>query len=336
MCRNTTLGRRLLLDLSLLSRRRRDGPPGFEDQEDDGDKHDEHISAEESGEHVHLAPEDGTIGLECPRHDPALFRGGAVAGPVPAQARRGTHGAGELGDVPRTERQHVGRDARQAEAEVLLEPREAALEREHLVADGAAEELDDGRCECGAVERGVHAVLDLLVELHDGVVDRVRRGRGEPEEVVVHGRGGVVEPLVDGRCVRGAVDTNRIGDLVLYVLGEIADDDAFRVGKVVLKRLDESELDERSGDTDGANEKAHERGRIGGVRDKPCKRVSGLRLQLENSRKEARCARADGLLKLSVEREDVLIGKLERGKRSRSRSSGVRPLFAYLVGGCLN
>jgi len=35
-------------------------------------------------------------------------------------------------------------------------------------------------------------------------------------------------------------------------------------------RLDESELDERRSDTDGANEKAHERGRVGGVRDTLC------------------------------------------------------------------
>jgi hypothetical protein len=48
-------------------------------------------------------------------------------------------------------------------------------------------------------------------------------------------------------------------NLVLDVLREIADDDdTFRVRKHVLKRLDESELDER--DTDGTNERAHEGG----------------------------------------------------------------------------
>jgi len=67
--------------------------------------------------------------------------------------------------------------------------------------------------------------------------------------------------MVDNRCVRGAVDTDGIGDLVLDILGEIADDGTFRFRKHTLKRLDESELDERGSDTDGANEKAHERRR---------------------------------------------------------------------------
>jgi len=61
--------------------------------------------------------------------------------------------------------------------------------------------------------------------LHDDVVHRVRRSVGEPKEVVIHGRGGVIEELVDGRCVRGAVD----------VLGEIANDDTFHIRKHALK-----------------------------------------------------------------------------------------------------
>jgi len=129
----------------------------------------------------------------------------------------------------------------------------------------------------------MHTVLDLRVELHDGVVNRVRRGVCEPKEVVIHGRGGVTEELVDCRCVRGAVDTDGIGNLVLDVLSEFANDDTLRIRKHALKRLDESELDERGSDTYGANEKAYERGRVGGVRDKPCGRVSRLRPQPENS-----------------------------------------------------
>jgi len=182
----------------------------------------------------------------------------------------------------------------------------------------------------------MYTVLDLRVELHGGVVNRVRRSVGEPKEVIVHGRGGVIEELIDGRCVRCAVDADGIGDLVLDVLGEIAKDDTFRVRKHALKRLDESELDELGSDTDGGNEKAHERGRVGGVRDKPCDRVSGLRLQPENPGKEASCARAEGLLELSVECENVLVGELESGKRSCLRSRGVRPLFTYLVDRLLN
>jgi len=182
----------------------------------------------------------------------------------------------------------------------------------------------------------MHTVHDLRVALHDGVVNRVRRGVREPKEVVVHGRGGVIEELVDGRCVRRAVDTDGIGDLVLDVLGEFANDDTFSVRKHALKRLDESELDERSSDTDGANEKARERRRVGGVRDKPCDRVSGVRPQPENPGKEASCACAEGQLELSVECENALVGELESGKRGYSRSRGVRPLFAYLVDRLLN
>ena len=126
----------------------------------------------------------------------------------------------------------------------------------------------------------MYTVLDLRVDLHDDVANRVRRNVGERKEVVVHGRGGAIEELIDGRCIRSAVDTDGIGNIVLDALGEIANDDTFRVRQHALKRLDESELDERGGDTDGANEKAYERGRVGGVRDK---RVSGLRPQPENS-----------------------------------------------------
>jgi len=139
----------------------------------------------------------------------------------------------------------------------------------------------------------MYTVLDLRVDLHGGVVNRVRRSVGEPKEVIVHGRGGVIEELVDGHCVRSVVDTDGIGNLVLDVLSEISNDDTFRVRQHALKRLDESELDERSSDTDSANEKAHERGRVGGVCDKPCDRVSGLRLQPENLGKEACCVCAD-------------------------------------------
>ena len=182
----------------------------------------------------------------------------------------------------------------------------------------------------------MHAVLDLRVELHDGVVNRVRCGVCEPKEVVVHGRGGIIEELVDGRCVRRAVDTDGIVNLVLDVLGEISNDDTFRIRKHALKRFDESKLDERGSDTNGANEKAHERGRVCGVHDKPCDRVSGLRLQPENPGKEASCARAEGLLELSMEGENVLVGELESGKGSCSRRRRVRPLFAYLVDRLLN
>jgi len=48
-----------------------------------------------------------------------------------------------------------------------------------------------------------------------------------------------VVPPVDNRCVRGAVDTDGIGNFVLDILGEIANDDTFRVRKHTLKRLDE-------------------------------------------------------------------------------------------------
>jgi len=121
----------------------------------------------------------------------------------------------------------------------------------------------------------MYTVLDLRVDLHGGVVNRVRRSVGEPKEVI---RGGVIEELVDGHCVRSVVDTDGVANLVLDVLSEISNDDTSRVRQHALKRLDDSELDERGSDTDGANEKAYEHGRVGGVRDKPCDRVSGLRL----------------------------------------------------------
>ena len=62
----------------------------------------------------------------------------------------------------------------------------------------------------------------------------------------------------------------------------------------------------------------------------------GLRLQPENPGKEASCARAEGLLELSVECENVLVGELESGKGSCPRRRRVRPLFAYLVDRLLN
>jgi len=64
---------------------------------------------------------------------------------------------------------------------------------------------------------------------------------------------------------------------------------------------------------------------------KPCDHVSGLRLQPKNPGKEASCARVESLLKLSMECENDLVGELESGKGSCSRSRVVRPLFAYLV-----
>ena len=52
---------------------------------------------------------------------------------------------------------------------------------------------------------------------------------------------------------------------------------------------------------------------------------------LKNPGKEASCERAEGLLELSMECENDLVGELESGKGSCSRSRVVRPLFAYLV-----
>ena len=83
----------------------------------------------------------------------------------------------------------------------------------------------------------MYTVLDLRVDLHDDVVNRVRRSVGEPKKVIVHGDGGVIEELIDGRCVRRAVDTDGIGDLVLDVLGEIANDDTFRVRNTLSRGL---------------------------------------------------------------------------------------------------
>jgi len=48
-----------------------------------------------------------------------------------------------------------------------------------------------------------------------------------------------VVPPVDNRCVRGAVDADGISNFVLGILGEIANDDTFRIRKHALKRLDE-------------------------------------------------------------------------------------------------
>jgi len=168
----------------------RSSPPRFDNQEDDGGEDDEHIGAKESGEHVHLPPEDGTIGLESLGHDPALLISGAIA------RRRCTYRGGELPDVDHTELQHIGRDAWQMEIEVLFHPCQAILQREYLVADDTTQEFDNGHRKRGAVKHGMYTVLDLCVELHDGAVNRVRRGVGEPKEVVIHGRGGVIEELI--------------------------------------------------------------------------------------------------------------------------------------------
>jgi len=148
---------------------------------------------------------------------------------------------------------------RQAQVEVLFQPRQAALERENLASHDAAQELDDGYRKRSAVERGMDAVLDARVELHDGAVHCVRCSVGESKEVIIHGRGRVVEPLVDSCCVCGAVDSDGIGDFVLDVLGEIVDGDITRIRNHVLQGLDERELDEPGSDTDGADEEAHER-----------------------------------------------------------------------------
>ena len=276
--------------------------------------------------------EDLPVGLKRSRHDPTLLRRTrAVAGPVAAQRRGRTDRGRELRDAPRTEREDVGRDARQVEVEVLLQPREAILERKHLVADDTAQEFDNrGRKRC-AVERGMDTVLDALVELYDGVVHCVRRGVGEPKELVVHGRSGAIEPGVDGRCVRSTVDTDGTGDFVLDVLGKVTDDDIFRICKHMLKRLDERKLDERGSDTDGANEEAHEGWRVGSVCNKPRERVPGLWLQPENSRKEPRCTGAEALLELGIEGKNILVCELESGNGSPSRRRGIRPLFAYGV-----
>jgi hypothetical protein len=63
----------------------------------------------------------------------------------------------------------------------------------------------------------------------------VRRGVGEPKEVSSN-------YLV--RTVRCAVDTGGIDNLVLDVLGEVADGGISCVRKHVLNRLDETKLDE--------------------------------------------------------------------------------------------
>ena len=125
----------------------------------------------------------------------------------------------------------------------------------------------------------------------------------------------VIEPLVDGGCVRCAVDSNGIVDVVGDILGEIADDDIFRVRKHVRKRADESELDECGGDTDGANEKAHEGWWVGRECDKPRDVVLRLGLKPENSGKECRSASAETVLDLGTEGENILVGKSESGKR---------------------
>ena len=44
--------------------------------------------------------------------------------------------------------------------------------------------------------------------------------------------------------------------------------------------------------------------------------ISRLGLKPENSRKESRCASAETLLDLGIEGENILVGKLESGKRS--------------------
>jgi len=148
---------------------------------------------------------------------------------------------------------------REAQVEVLFQPRQAALERENLAAHDAAQELDDRCRKRGAVERGVDTVLDACVELHDGVVHCARCGVGESKEVIIRGHGRVVEPLVDGRCVCSAVDSDGSGDFILDVLGVIPEGDILRIRKRLLQGLDEGELDERSSDTDCADEEAHER-----------------------------------------------------------------------------
>jgi len=62
-------------------------------------------------------------------------------------------------------------------------------------------------------------------------------------------------------------------EFMLDVLGEVADDDGFRIRKNMLRR-DKSELDERgSGISTAPMKEAHECWRVGGVRNKPRERV---------------------------------------------------------------
>ena len=86
---------------------------------------------------------------------------------------------------------------RQAQVEVLFQPRQAALEHENLASLDTAQEFDGGCRKRGAVERGVDTVLDARVKLHDGVVHCIRCSVRESKEVIIHGRGRVVEPLVE-------------------------------------------------------------------------------------------------------------------------------------------
>ena len=55
-----------------------------------------------------------------------------------------------------TELQHIGRDAWHLAAEVEgpFQPRQAPLEREHLVVDSTAQEFDNGRRKRGVVKHG--------------------------------------------------------------------------------------------------------------------------------------------------------------------------------------
>jgi len=98
------LERRLLFNLSHFNWHTRGIPPRFDDQEDDGSEDNEHIGAKESGEHVHLPPEDGTIGLEFPCHDMVLLSSAAA---VRIAGRRCTYRGREFFDVGRTQLQHI-------------------------------------------------------------------------------------------------------------------------------------------------------------------------------------------------------------------------------------
>jgi len=122
-----SLRSRLLFNLPQFNWPMRGSPPRFDNQGDDASENDEHIGAKECREHVHLHPEDGTIGLECASHDPALLISGAIA-----RCRR-TYRGGELRDAGRTELQYIGQDPWQTEIEVLFHLRQALLECEHLL-----------------------------------------------------------------------------------------------------------------------------------------------------------------------------------------------------------
>ena len=202
------------MDRFLRDWRRRRVHPRSDDHCDDSAGNDEPIDAKEDGGREYLSLENLSMGLECSRHDPALVRDSAVA---PSQSRGHTHRRGKFRDIPRTEYNTLGETRGKRRLRFSFQPSHALLEREHLVSHDTEQEFDDGSRKRSIIERGVDTVLDTLVELYDSIVNGVFRGISEPKEVVVHSCSLVIEPLVDGGCVR-------IVDVVRDVLGEIADD----------------------------------------------------------------------------------------------------------------